>query len=179
MVMMFSFVSVKSRKIMDVGTKRQLFRSQKSLLFPRPHSPRVDHYSTPSRGCIRLQSLPLFSLIHGLQREIRGLVCPFWTLEKVFFLAARQCFVLKNTPSLVSHAVDFLQKRKVAEIEALYNLLKVCYSGPPKVSGVLEIKVFLLTKKSSSRPVHYLPRLNTDKREHPNHFEDNDFISRS
>ena len=147
MVMMFSFVSVQSRKIMDGGAKSQLFRSQKSLLFPRPHSSRVDHYSTPSRGCIWLQSLTFYSFIHGLQREIRGLVYPFCTLEKVFFLAARQSFVLKNTPSLVSHAVGFFLKRKVAEIEALYTLLKVRYSGPPGASGVLEIKVFLLPKK--------------------------------
>ena len=148
MVMMFSFVSVKSRKIMDVGTKSQLFRSQKSLLFPRPHSPRVDHYSTPSRGCIRLQSLTLYSFMHGLQREIRGLVCPFCTLEKVFFLAARQSFVLNNTPSLVSHAVSFFPKWKVAEIEALYTLLKVCYSGLPGASGVLEIKGFFVNEKA-------------------------------
>ena len=63
--------------------------------------------------------------------------------EKKLFVTSK-----KDILSLVSHAVGHVSKRKVAEIEALYTLLKVCYSGLPGASGVLEIKGFFVNEKA-------------------------------
>ena len=56
--------------------------------------------------------------------------------------------VKTETPKLVSHAVGLESKRKVAENEAWYHLLKMRYRGLPGATGVLAKISGLLSPKT-------------------------------